>query len=304
MDVAWIATDPGSGDLASKENRSDVEGFRSRLQHLLSVGEGYTEVRRVDTDYPQLTFSYRGLAVMHLFASPVRLPPSSWGWRAAGDEKRRSPGARRRLPVSGDFVSSVTRATAAIVAFIDGAPAERLGEWIRLGARQCRFGDARLLLDASRLAPKRLTKPPAAEGGVRICRDPRACRRSVGRRVSHISRRRTTAEARALPNSPLRIKAARKRAAPARPRPAGDLRPASAGPAGHAGGLQERCPPGRDLRQRWGSPSGRCGSGWLRGFGISTMSPRQSRARSTVCGIRAEMALRPAVWPQERGRSW
>ncbi|MET7707024.1 hypothetical protein [Micromonospora sp. NPDC005413] len=28
------------------------------------------------------------------------------------------------------------------------------------------------------------------------------------------------------------IKAARKRAAPARPRPAGDLRPASAGPAG------------------------------------------------------------------------
>ncbi len=33
-----------------------------------------------------------------------------------------------------------------------------------------------------------------------------------------------------------RIKAARKRAAPARPRPAGDLRPASAGPAGHVRG--------------------------------------------------------------------
>lgn len=36
----------------------------------------------------------------------------------------------------------------------------------------------------------------------------------------------------------LRIKAARKRAMPAQPRLAGDLRPASAGPAGHADGLK------------------------------------------------------------------
>lgn len=43
----------------------------SRLQHLLGAGEGYTEVRRVEADYPLLTFSFRGdYAVMHLFESP------------------------------------------------------------------------------------------------------------------------------------------------------------------------------------------------------------------------------------------
>lgn len=40
MGFASIATDPGSGDLASKENRSDVDGFMSRLQHLLWAGTG------------------------------------------------------------------------------------------------------------------------------------------------------------------------------------------------------------------------------------------------------------------------
>ncbi|MFE9690559.1 hypothetical protein [Micromonospora sp. NPDC005806] len=133
MDVAWIATDPGSGDLASKENRSDVDGFMSRLQHLLSVGEGYTEVRRVDTDYPHLTFSFReGYAVMHLFASPddCRLLRGDGGLPTTKIVE--VPVLGDDCTFSGDFVSSVTRATAAIVAFIDGAPAERLGEWVRL----------------------------------------------------------------------------------------------------------------------------------------------------------------------------
>ncbi|WP_091307768.1 hypothetical protein [Micromonospora chersina] len=133
MDVAWIATDPGSGDLALKENRSDVDGFMSRLRHLLSVGQGYTEVRRVDTDYPQLTFSYRGgYAVMHLFASPddCRLLRGDGGRPATKSVD--VPVLGGDCTFSGDVVSNVTRATAAVVAFMDGAPAERLGEWVRL----------------------------------------------------------------------------------------------------------------------------------------------------------------------------
>jgi hypothetical protein len=31
MEVAWIVTDPGSGDLASTETRSDIDGFRSNV---------------------------------------------------------------------------------------------------------------------------------------------------------------------------------------------------------------------------------------------------------------------------------
>ncbi|MET8912691.1 hypothetical protein [Micromonospora sp. NPDC004551] len=133
MDVAWIATDPGSGDLASTETRSDVDGFMSRLQHLLGAGEGYTEVRRVEADYPLLTFSFRGdHAVMHLFESPddCRL--------LVGDGVLPAT-TTVELPVlggdctfSGGFVSSVAKATEEIAAFIDGAPAKRLGEWVRL----------------------------------------------------------------------------------------------------------------------------------------------------------------------------
>lgn len=133
MDVAWTVIDPESGHLASTETRSDAGGFMSRLQRLLCAGEGYTEVRRVEADYPLLTFSFRGdYGVMHLFASPddCRLLHGDGG-----------PPAMRTIDVPvlgdectfcGDFVLSVAKATAAIAAFIDGAPAERLGEWVRL----------------------------------------------------------------------------------------------------------------------------------------------------------------------------
>ncbi|WP_446219894.1 hypothetical protein [Micromonospora sp. IBHARD004] len=133
MDVAWIATDPGSGDLASTETQSDVDGFMSRLQHLLSAGVGYTEVRRVEADYPLLTFSFRGdYAVMHLVESPddCRLLCGDGGLPATKTVE--VPVLGDDCTFSGDFVSSVTKATATIAAFIDGAPAERLGEWVRL----------------------------------------------------------------------------------------------------------------------------------------------------------------------------
>lgn len=133
MDVAWIATDPGSGDLASTESRSDVDGFMSRLQHLLSAGEGYTEVRRVEAAYPLLTFSFRGgYAVMHLFKSPddCHLLRGDGGLPATKTVE--VPVLGDDCTFSGDFVSSVTKATATIAAFIDAASAERLGEWVRL----------------------------------------------------------------------------------------------------------------------------------------------------------------------------
>ncbi|MFU8871911.1 hypothetical protein [Micromonospora sp. SL4-19] len=133
MDVAWTATDPESGDRASTESRSDAEGFMSRLHHLLRAGEGYTEVRRVKADFPLLTLSFRGhYAVMHLFesADDCRLLRGDAGLPATRTIE--VPVLSDDCTFSGDFVSSVTRATAAIAAFIDGAPAERLGDWVRL----------------------------------------------------------------------------------------------------------------------------------------------------------------------------
>ncbi|SCE83577.1 hypothetical protein GA0070607_2157 [Micromonospora coriariae] len=133
MDVAWTAIDPESGDLAATETRSDADGFMSRLQHLLLAGEGYTEVRRVEVDYPLLTFSFRGnYGVMHLFESPddCRLLRGDGGLPATRNID--VPVLDGDRTFSGDFVMSVARARAAITAFIEGAPAERLGEWVRL----------------------------------------------------------------------------------------------------------------------------------------------------------------------------
>ena len=133
MDVAWIATDPGTGDVAPTETRSDADGFMSWLQHLLGAGEGYTEVRRVEADYPLLTFSFRGEhAVMHLLESPddCRLLRGDGGLPATKTVE--VPVLGDDCTFSGDFVLSVAKASAAIAAFIDGAPAKRLGEWVRL----------------------------------------------------------------------------------------------------------------------------------------------------------------------------
>ncbi|MEU9829735.1 hypothetical protein [Micromonospora chersina] len=133
MDVAWAAIDPESGDLASTETRSDADGFMSRLQHLLRAGEGYTEVRRAEADYPLLTFSFRrDYGVLHLFEPPddCRLLRGDGGLPATRTVD--VPVLEGDCTFSGDFVSSVAKATAAIAAFIDGAPAERLGEWVRL----------------------------------------------------------------------------------------------------------------------------------------------------------------------------
>jgi hypothetical protein len=133
MDVAWIAIDPGTGDLASRETRSDVDGFMPRLQHLLGAGEGYTEVRRVEADYPLLTFSFRGdYAVMHLFESPDDCRLLRGDGVLPATKTVGVPVLRDDCTFSGDIVSNVAKATAVIAAFIDGAPAKRLGEWARL----------------------------------------------------------------------------------------------------------------------------------------------------------------------------
>ncbi|SIN30696.1 hypothetical protein [Micromonospora cremea] len=133
MDVAWTATDPASGDLASTETRSDVDGFMSRLQHLLGAGEGYTEVRHVEGDYPVLTFSFRGdYAVMHLFGSPNDCRRLRGDGGLPATRTVEVPVLGDDCAISGEFVSSLAKATAATAAFIDGAPVERLGEWVRL----------------------------------------------------------------------------------------------------------------------------------------------------------------------------
>ncbi|MDH6465810.1 hypothetical protein M2302_006012 [Micromonospora sp. A200] len=97
-----------------------------------------------------------------------------------------------------------------------------------------------------------------------------------------------------------KIKAARKRAAPARPRPAGDLRPASAGPAGHVegrhdqktSGLRPEPRPSSEIssgsprRAPQGLPAFPDGAKVVRPVGRSTLSPSGKAGRSDDCPTR------------------
>lgn len=132
MELAWIATDPASGRLTFTESRSDIGGFMSRLKELLSIGEGYTEVRLGEEDFPMLAFSFReGYGVIHLFNS-------RGDWRLLRGDGVLPATETIDVPVhgedsafSGDFVSTVARASVTITAFIHGTAVEDLGEWDR-----------------------------------------------------------------------------------------------------------------------------------------------------------------------------
>lgn len=133
MDVAWIANDPCTREVALTETRSHPAAFVSRLKQLVGIGEGYAEVRHVKGDFPTLTLSLRGdHAVLHLLES------SDDSRLLRGDGVVPSTGTVE-VPIlgddcafSGEFVCSLDRASAVVEAFIAGAPTDRLGEWLSL----------------------------------------------------------------------------------------------------------------------------------------------------------------------------
>jgi hypothetical protein len=133
MELAWIATDPTTDRMAFTETRSDIGGYMSRLRYLLSAGEGYTQVRRGDTDFPMLAFSFRGgYGVIHMFDSPDDCRLLRGDGILPATETVEVPVHGDVCPFSGDFVSGVARASATIGAFVHGASVEQLGEWCRL----------------------------------------------------------------------------------------------------------------------------------------------------------------------------
>jgi len=133
MELAWTGTDPTSGRVSFAEHRSDQGGFRSWLNILLTTGTGYTEVRRSDADFPLLTFSFKdGYGVVHLFESQeeCRL--------LRGDDVLPSTGTidvpvhDQESAFSGAYVSTLARAVATVIAFIEGTPVDGLGDSDRL----------------------------------------------------------------------------------------------------------------------------------------------------------------------------
>jgi hypothetical protein len=134
LDVTWTATDPGTRRL-SVERRTSADDYIARIETLLAVGEGYTEVHHAGRQYPLLALSFRGgYAVIHQF------PAGDKVLLLAGDGVI---GAHEAVLVpvlddiddaefSGDFVLNVAHAWTAVKDFLRHGAVEDLGEWQEL----------------------------------------------------------------------------------------------------------------------------------------------------------------------------
>lgn len=74
MDVKWIATDPDSQRLSFVERRTSADDYIARIEALLAVGEGYSEVQWADRSHPYVALAVRGgYGVVHLFSADGEL---------------------------------------------------------------------------------------------------------------------------------------------------------------------------------------------------------------------------------------
>ncbi|MCC2320802.1 hypothetical protein [Cellulomonas xiejunii] len=118
MNVSWAATDV-SGRFVPQELESDISDFVERCEKLRSVGSGYVEVRRPQSDFPVVTLGFRGKsAVLHVMHDPEQVLIMS------GDGSLPSGGSTE-VPVMGDltefdgqFVVTVDEGWAALLEFL------------------------------------------------------------------------------------------------------------------------------------------------------------------------------------------
>ena len=134
VDVMWTATEPGSRRLSSYRGTSADE-YIARIEALLAVGEGFSQVHHVGQLHPLLALSFKdGYGVVHQFSAEDKV------FLLAGDGVI---GARESVPVpvlddvdyavfSGKFVLSSGRAWAVVQDFLRHGAVEGLGEWQEL----------------------------------------------------------------------------------------------------------------------------------------------------------------------------
>jgi hypothetical protein len=130
----WTATDPGSRRLSSYR-RTSADEYIARIEALLAVGEGYSEVHHVGRQYPRLALLFKdGYGVVHQFSAEDKV------FVLAGDGVI---GAREsvRVPVlddvdyavfSGEIVLGSLRAWAVVQDFLRHGAVDGLGEWQEL----------------------------------------------------------------------------------------------------------------------------------------------------------------------------
>ena len=132
MEVEWTATDPDSGLLCYTPQRSSVRDYVARIEALLALGAGYSEVSWAERAYPHLALSFRGgYGVVHRFSADGKVFLLAGGDVIGADETVSVPVLDDDYDTSftGEYVLSAERAWAAVREFLRHGSVEDLGEW-------------------------------------------------------------------------------------------------------------------------------------------------------------------------------
>jgi hypothetical protein len=131
VEVEWTATDPDSGLLCYTPQRSSVRDYVARIEALLVLGEGYSELNWADRAYPHLTLSFRGgYGVVHRFSAEGKVFLLTGGDVIGTDDSVSVPVLDLDdVAFTGEYVLRAERAWAAVREFLRHGSVEDLGQW-------------------------------------------------------------------------------------------------------------------------------------------------------------------------------
>jgi hypothetical protein len=128
VDVKWIATDPDSQRLSFVERRTSADDYIARIEALLAVGEGYSEVQWADRAVRG------GYGVVHLFSADGELFILAGDGVIDASETVLIPvlDDGQGTPFTGEYVLSAEHAWKAVKHFVRHGAVEDLGNWQEL----------------------------------------------------------------------------------------------------------------------------------------------------------------------------
>jgi hypothetical protein len=132
MELSWTATDPASGRI-STQRHSGARDYISRMEALLALGEGYSEVSCGDQLYPRVSVTFRGAyGVIAHWSSSEQMFLLLGDGIISNDETVSVPEFEGDTQYTGAFVSSRQRAWDAVKKFIGSGSVDGIGQWVEL----------------------------------------------------------------------------------------------------------------------------------------------------------------------------
>ncbi|WP_328502157.1 hypothetical protein OG828_22805 [Streptomyces sp. NBC_00457] len=129
----WSSKSLESGRCQPGERGSELRDLTGDFNELRSRGQGHLEFRLTDSEFPQLTLSFRDdHAIIHLFTSEETVSLLAGDGTVPPDATADVPIMDELSVFTGEFVLSVDRAWDIVQNFVRTGVFEELGEWCEL----------------------------------------------------------------------------------------------------------------------------------------------------------------------------